>query len=86
MDLNLYYLVSANKVAESARYARLEGLPNQCLQVAYSPRLTKAIVQAEWMDVEAMDAIGTRLGALLPSGFAEQAVYDYLSSDEWLLS
>lgn len=84
--MNLYYLIAIGDLDRAAQLAPATGLPNQLLQAVSSPNGTKAVVQADWQDVEAMDAIGTRLGALLPNGFAEQAVYDYLESDDWLLS
>lgn len=83
MIMNLYYVVDASKVDEARGYAPTEGLPNQLFQVAYSPSETKAVVQAEWTDTEAMNALGVSIGVLLPSGQAEQSVYDFLASDEW---
>ena len=81
--MNLYYAIPAEKVEEAKQYAPTEGLPNQRFGCVLNPAETKAIVQAEWVDVEAMDAIGTRLGALLPTGQAEASVYAFLESKEW---
>ena len=81
--MNLYYVIDAAKVDEARKYAPTEGLPNQLFQLSYSPSGAKAVVQAEWTDVAAMDALGERIGSLLASGQAESSVYAYSASKEW---
>lgn len=84
--MNLYYVIDAAKVDEARKYAPTEGLPNQLFQLSYSPSGAKAVVQAEWLDVAAMDLLGVRIGALLASGQAEASVYAYSASDEWVVA
>lgn len=81
--MNIYYLINASDIDKAKQYAPTEGLPNQLFQCCISNDGTKAIVQADWTDKAAMDALGTSLGELQPDGNASQAVYDELATYEW---
>jgi len=81
--MNAYYLTDVDKIEQAKQYAPTTGLPNQLFQVIVSPNNTKAIVQADWTDVEAMNSIGTFLGELQPDGSAPQAVHEELTKPEW---
>lgn len=85
--MNRYYLLNLTWVIEdevtyspelvqARSLAPSEGLPNKLFQCSISSDKTKAIVQAEWTDIEAMDALGTSLGELQSDGSAPQAVFD----------
>jgi hypothetical protein len=81
--MNSYYLITASKIDDARQYALTEGLPNQLFQVTINPTGDLAIVQAEWTDIAAMDALGTNLGELQADGSAPQAIYDELAKSEW---
>lgn len=84
--MNVYYVISADKIDQARQYAPASGLPNQLFQYVISPSGTKAIVQADWLDTSWLDQNGVFLGELQPDGGATQAVYDYMNSDDWLLN
>jgi len=63
--------------------APTEGLPNELFQCRISPDGTKAIVQADWQDIAAMDSLGINLGELQPDGSASPGVYAELTKPEW---
>ena len=81
--MNTYYLIDVADLDEARKAAPATGLPHELSHYSLSEDGQTAIVQAEWTDVAAMDGLGIRLGAMLPNGQVEQAVYDYLASAEW---
>jgi hypothetical protein len=83
MKTIFYYLIPASAIEQARQYAHAEGDPNEVFQVRLSVDGSMAVVQACWTDLEAMDALGTRLGKLLPDGRAEDAVYKALSGPLW---
>jgi hypothetical protein len=83
MKTIFYYLIPASAIEQARQYAHAEGEPNEVFQVRLSVDGSMAVVQACWTDLEAMDALGTRLGKLLPDGQAEEAVYEVLSGPIW---
>jgi hypothetical protein len=83
MKTIFYYLIPASAIEQARQYAPQEGEPNEVFQVRLSVDGSMAVVQACWTDLEAMDALGTRLGKLLPNGQAEEAVYEVLSNPIW---
>jgi hypothetical protein len=83
---NTYYLINAEDIENAKRYAPSEGLPNQLFQFSLSPDNIKAIVQADWVDNEVMETLGTNLGNLQLDGSAPQAVYNVITSWHAMLS
>ena len=83
MQTIFYYLIPASAIEQARQYAPTEGEPHEVFQVRLSVDGSMAVVQACWIDLDAMDRLGTRLGKLLPNGQAEEAVYEVLSGPIW---
>jgi len=78
--ISSYYLINPTDIDVCRQCAPSEGEANELFQVSVSSCGEKAIVQANWINSEAMNEIGTYLGDLKENGNAPQAVHDEVKS------